>query len=90
MQGVVGVCFVGDVGQSSSPATEVSEATAQEFSCCCHAVCGLDAELPGSEWPVPAGHDVDEKVDDSVAFCGLVADEVGYLVVENVQVTDGG
>ena len=68
---------------------EVSEAAAQEFSCCCHAVCGLYAELLGGEWPVSAGHDVHEEVDDGVTFCGLVSDEVGYLVVEDVEVSDG-
>ena len=33
--------------------------------------------------------DVHEEVDDGVAFGGLVADEVGYLVVEDVEVGYG-
>ena len=51
-----------------------------------YTVCGLDAELLGCEWPVLAGHDVNEKLYEGVTFGGLVADEVGYLVVDDVEV----
>ena len=36
------------------------------------------------------GHDVNEKIYEGVTFCCLVADEMGYLVVENVEVGYGG
>ena len=44
----------------------------------------------GCEWPVFAGHDVNEKLYEGVTFCGLVAYEVGYLVVDDVEVGYGG
>ena len=44
----------------------------------------------GCEWPVSAGHDVNEKLYEGVAFGCLVADEMGYLVVEDVEVGYGG
>ena len=86
---VVGVFRIVGIDFERGLSAPVSVASPQDFFGCCHAVCVLDAEFLGGEWLVPSGHYVGQKLGDGVAFGCFLPDEVGYVVVEDVEVGNG-